>query len=190
MKDLIYITGNKYKIFTAKKFLEPYDINVIGKKIDCPEIQADSIEEVAKFSAEYACNFLNMPVLKNDMGLVIPALNGFPGAYTHYVEDTLGEDGILKLMDGIENREAYFYECLAYAAPGEETRIFISKTEGILDTKKSGEYGWSWDRIFIPTGQTKTMANFDDDLRAFFWSEEGYTELANYLHNKNNKKIH
>lgn len=188
MKDLIYVTGNKYKIFTAKKFLEPYDINVIGKKIDCPEIQADTIDEVAKFSAEYACNFLNMPVLKNDMGLVIPALNGFPGAYTHYVEDTLGEDGILKLMEGIQNRYAYFYECLAYAAPGEETKIFISKTEGVLDTKKSGEYGWSWDRIFIPTGQTKTMANFDDDLRANFWSEEGYTELANYLHNQKNKK--
>lgn len=184
MKDLIYVTGNKYKIFTAKKFLEPYGINVIGKKIECPEIQADSIEEVAKFSAEYACQELGTAVLKNDMGLVIPALNGFPSAYTHYVEDTLGEDGILKLMNGIENREAYFYECLAYAAPGEETKIFISKTDGILDIKKSGEFGWSWDRIFIPTGETKPMANFDDDERANFWSEQGYIDLADYLNSK------
>ena len=95
MKDLVYVTGNKYKIFTAKKFLEPYGINVIGKKIECPEIQADTIEEVAKFSAEYACQVLGTAVLKNDMGLIIPALNNFPAAYTHYVEDTLGEDGIL-----------------------------------------------------------------------------------------------
>lgn len=184
MKDLIYVTGNKYKIFTAKKFLEPYGINVIGQKINCPEIQADSIEEVAKFSAEYACKVLNSPVLKNDMGLVVPALNGFPSAYTHYVEDTLGEDGILKLMEGIKNREAYFYECLAYAAPGKETKVFVSKTEGTLDVKKSGEYGWSWDRIFVPTGQTKTMANFDDEQRAMFWSEEGYVDLANFLLSK------
>lgn len=185
MKDLIYVTGNKYKVFTAKKFLEPYGINVIGKKIHCPEIQADSIEEVAKFSAEYACKALGCAVLKNDMGLVIPSLNGFPSAYTHYVEDTLGEEGILKLMEGVENREAYFLECLAYAEPGKETKVFISKTEGTIDFTKSGEYGWSWDRIFIPKGQSITMANFNDDERALLWSEEGYMDLKNYImHNK------
>lgn len=181
MKDLIYVTGNKYKIFTAKKFLEPYGINVIGKKIYCPEIQEDSIEEVAKFSAEYASKALGCAVLKNDMGLVIPALNGFPSAYTHYVEDTLGEDGILKLMEGEKNREAYFLECLAYAEPGKETKVFISKTEGTLDFEKSGDYGWSWDRIFIPKGQTSTMANFNDNERASFWSEDGYIDLKNFI---------
>lgn len=183
MKDLIYITGNEYKLYTARKFLTGYEINVIGKKIECPEIQADNIEDVAKYSAEYACSKLNCAVLKNDMGLIIPALNGFPAAYTHYVEDTLGEDGILKLMEGVQDREAYFFECLAYAKPGEETKVFISKTKGKLDTQKSGEYGWSWDRIFIPEGETIPMANFDDDARANFWSEDGYRELANYLKN-------
>lgn len=184
MKDLIYVTGNKYKLFTAKKFLEPYGINVIGKKINCPEIQADSIEEVAKFSAEYACKALGCAVLKNDMGLVIPALKGFPSAYTHYVEDTLGEDGILKLMNGVKDRDAYYLECLAYAEPGKETKVFISKTEGTLDTVKSGDYGWSWDRIFIPKGKTATMANFNDDERALLWSEEGYIDLKNYIMNE------
>lgn len=181
MKDLIYVTGNQYKIFTAKKFLEPYGINVIGKKIDCIEIQADKIEDVAIFSSKYACEKLNCAVLKNDMGLVIPALNGFPSAYTHYADDTIAEDGILKLMDGIEDRRAYFLECLAYTEPGKETKVFYSKTEGTIDTKKSGEYGWSWDRIFIPSGQKVPMANFNDDDRAKLWSEEGYKELAEYL---------
>lgn len=109
MKNLVYVTGNQYKLYTAKKFLEPYGINVIGKKIPCIEIQADTIEEVAKYSAEYAANVLNCAVLKNDMGLVVPALNGFPSAYTHYVEDTLGEEGLLKLMAGVSNRQAYFW---------------------------------------------------------------------------------
>ena len=184
MKDLIYVTGNKYKLFTAKKFLEPYGINVIGKKIDCIEIQADKIEDVAIFSSKYACNELKCAVLKNDMGLVIPALNGFPSAYTHYADDTLGEDGILKLMEGIENRRAYFLECLAYTEPGKETKVFYSKTEGTIATEKSGEYGWSWDRIFIPKGQTKPMAHFNDEDRAELWAQEGYTEFAEYLKNK------
>lgn len=185
MKDLIYVTGNESKIFSAKKLLEPYGINVIAKKIDCIEIQADKIEDVAIFSSRYACEQLKCPVLKNDTGLVIPALKGFPSAYTHYADDTIAEDGILKLMDGIEDRRAYFLECLAYTEPGKETKVFHSKTEGVLDTKKSGQYGWSWDRIFIPNGQTKSMANFDDDARAKLWSDEGYKKLAEYLNEIN-----
>lgn len=181
MKDLIYVTGNQYKLFTAKKFLEPCGINVIGKKIGCIEIQADTIEEVAVYSAEYAANILKCAVLKNDMGLVIPALNNFPAAYTHYVEDTLGEMGILKLMNGVKEREAYFLECLAYAEPGKKTKVFYSKTSGTLAQNTSGVYGWSWDRIFIPNGHIKTMANFDDDARAMLWSDEGYIELSKYL---------
>lgn len=178
------MTGNEYKLFAAKKFLEPYGINVVGKKIYCPEIQDDSIQEVAKFSAEYASKVLGCAVLKNDTGLVIPALNGFPSAYTHYVEDTLGEDGILKLMKGVKNREAYFLECLAYAEPGKETKVFISKTEGTLDVEKSGNYGWGWDRIFIPKGQSTTLAHFNDDERALLWSEDGYMDLKNYIMNE------
>ena len=184
MMDLIYVTGNHYKIFTAKKYLEPLGINIVPKKIDCLEIQADKIEDVAIFSSKYACEQLNCPVLKNDTGLVIPALKGFPSAYTHYADDTIAEEGILKLMDGIEDRYAYFLECLAYTEPGKETKTFLCKTEGTLDTKASGEYGWSWDRIFIPKGQTKPMAHFNDEDRAKLWAKEGYTELAEYLKNK------
>ena len=34
MSTLIYVTGNQYNLFTATKFLSPYGINVVGKKID------------------------------------------------------------------------------------------------------------------------------------------------------------
>ena len=47
--------------------------------------------------------------------------------------------------------------------------------------EKSGEYGWSWDFIFIPKGQTKTMANFKDEDRWKLWNNDGYLKLAKYL---------
>ena len=100
---ITYITGNKAKIDLAKQFLGPLGIEIDNKKIECPEIQADTFEEVAKFSSKYASDTLKCDVLKNDSGLVIESLNGFPGVYTHYIEDTIGEDGILKLMEGKEN---------------------------------------------------------------------------------------
>lgn len=179
--QITYVTGNKFKIDMAQKILGPLGVEVLQKKIDCPEIQDDKIENVSKFSASYAAEKLNTPVIKNDSGLVIEALNGFPGPYTAYVEDTLTEEGILKLMSNIENRKACFVEVISYCEPNKEPISFISKTEGTISLERRGEFGWSYDRIFIPKGEKKTLAEFDDDKRWKFWSDDAYILLKDYL---------
>ena len=182
--DITYVTGNKYKIELAQRILGPLEVNVVQKKIYCPEIQDNKIENVSKFSAKYASNELNTPVIKNDSGLIIEGLNGFPGPYTAYVEDTLTEEGILRLMKDIKNRNAYFVEVISYCEPNCEPISFISKTEGTISTEKRGEYGWSYDRIFIPKGETKTLAEFNDDERWKFWSDDAYLQLKDFLKSK------
>ena len=162
---ITYVTGNWAKIALAKQFLEPLGFEIDNVKMETPEIQADDVIEVSKYSAKWAAEKLNCPVLKNDSGLFVEGLKGFPGVYSKYVDETLGEDGLLKLMEGIENRKAYFKESLAYCYPGEEPVVFDCITRGTIDTKKSGEYGWSWDFIFIPEGETKTLGCFPDSER-------------------------
>ena len=184
MKKITYVTGNWAKILSAKQTLEPLGFEIEQIKMDVPELQDDSIEEVAKFSAKWASEKLKCNVLKNDSGLCIDALNGFPGPYTHYADDTIKEDGILKLLDGVENREAHFIEVLAYCEYGKEPITFKSITKGKIAKEKSGEYGWSWDFIFIPEGEEKTLANFDDDVRFKYWNMNGYKEFAKYLKEK------
>lgn len=87
-------------------------------------------------------------------------------------------------MEGVENRDAYFLEVLAYTQYGEEPIIFTSKTEGTLAKVPSGENGWSWDFIFIPKGMDKTMACFSDDERWKLWDNSAYEQLADYLKRK------
>lgn len=180
---ITYITGNKDKVAVAKLFLEPLGFEIDNRKIDCPEIQADDFESIAKFSSKYASDLLGCATLKNDSGLVVPALKGFPGPYTHYAEDTIGEDGLLKLMEGVENREAYYVECLCYTEPGKEPVCFSTKTYGAIALEKSGEYGWSWDFVFIPKGKDKPMACYPDDERYAMWGRDAYMQLAQYLKN-------
>lgn len=184
MKKVKYVTGNWAKILSARQILEPLGFEVEQIKMEVPEIQDDEIENVAKYSAKWASEKLECSVIKNDSGLCIEALNGFPGTYTHYVDDTLGEDGILKLLDGVENRNAYFVEVLAYCEYGKEPITFKSITKGRIAKEKSGEYGWSWDFIFIPEGEEKTLGNFNDDERFKYWNMDGYHSLAEYLKNK------
>lgn len=81
MKKITYVTGNQEKISSARKALEPIGFIVDNVKMETVEIQADDTEDVAKYSASWACQKLNCAVLKNDIGLYIEALNGFPGVY-------------------------------------------------------------------------------------------------------------
>ena len=181
---IVYITGNKFKLLLAKKVLEPIGIEIENRVIDCPEIQSDSIEEVAKFSSKYASKELQCDTLKNDSGLVIPALKGFPSAYSKYVEETITEDGILRLMEGVDDRSAYFLEVLAYTEFNQEPIVFVSKTNGCIAREKSGENGWGYDKIFIPEGENQTLACFSDDQRWKFWNDSGYKGFAEYLKEK------
>lgn len=184
---ITYVTGNWAKIMNAKEILEPLGIEVDNEKIETEEIQANSVEEIAMHSAKYASEKLKCDVLKNDSGLFVEILNGFPGPYTHYVDDTLGEDGLLKLLEGKENRNACFIEAFSYCEYGSEPVVFKSITKGTIAKEKSGVYGWSWDYIFIPDGYNKTMANYPDEERFKLWNTDAYYELADYLKSKKSK---
>ena len=181
MKVITYVTGNKAKVESARHALEPLGFDINNIKMETPEIQADDVVEVSKYSAKWAAEKLNKPVLKNDSGLFVNGLKGFPGVYTRYVDETIGEDGLLKLMENLEDRTAYFKESIAYCEPGNEPVVFEGITKGKIDTKKSGSNGWSWDFVFIPDGEEESLACFEDEKKWSFWSQDAYKELAKYL---------
>lgn len=87
-------------------------------------------------------------------------------------------------MDGEKNRKAHFVESLAYCEYGKDPITFVAITNETIAKEKQGKYGWSWDFIFIPDGETKTLGCFDDENRFKYWSNEAYLKLAEYLSNK------
>jgi len=54
------------------------------------------------------------PLIVQDSSFHIRSLNGFPGAYIKYALKTIGLEGILKLLEGIEDRRAYAEGALTY----------------------------------------------------------------------------
>jgi XTP/dITP diphosphohydrolase len=82
------------------------------------------------------------------------------------------------------NRKAYFKEAIAYCEYGKEPVTFVGITKGTIAKEKMGTYGWSFDFIFIPDGQDKTLGCYPNEERWKFWSLEIYEKLADYLDNK------
>src|SRR3989344_8620350 len=94
-KDLYFITGNKNKFEFAEKFFKKSEannyFNLIQLAVSTPEIQSDSVEQIALYSAQWAYDQLKKPVIKSDAGLYIEALRGFPGPFMKYINDWLSQ---------------------------------------------------------------------------------------------------
>jgi len=134
---LHYVTSNKSKIEVAQKYLHPHGVIVSGSQLEFDEIQSSSIEIIARHKAAEAFRKLNKPLLVNDAGWYIPALNGFPGPYMKLANEWLTSNDFLNLMSGHSDRRIIFREVLYYVDSA-ISKPFISELEGtILDTDTS-----------------------------------------------------
>ncbi len=144
-EDMIYfVTSNKGKYAEAKGIFG----NLEMKNIGYTEIQADTLEEVAAFGIREVSERLKGPVMIEDAGLFINALKGFPGVYSAYVQRTIGNAGILRLMQGQEDRDAFFKSVVAYVEPGHEPVMFSGEVHGQIGFEQRGEKGFGYDPIF------------------------------------------
>lgn len=115
------------------------------------------MEEVAEFGARYVYEKLKKPVIVEDSGFFVKALKGFPGTYSKFVYETIGNKGILKLLEDVDDREAYFKSVIGYCDEF-GVKLFIGKVDGKVSIEERGTEGFGYDPIFIPKGYNKTFA--------------------------------
>ncbi|MGZ7043935.1 MAG: XTP/dITP diphosphatase [Methanobacterium sp.] len=156
VKVINFITGNKHKVKEAKGIFEKFGIALENADLGYPEIQGD-LEEVARFGAKYCAKKLKGPVIVEDAGLFIKALNWFPGTYSSYVQETLTNKGILKLMNNVKDRYAEFRSVVGYCTPKSEPEIFLGTVKGHISYEERGNYGFAYDPLFILEGTDKTF---------------------------------
>ena len=140
------------------------------------EVQSDKLEEVVLFAARSA----ELPgSIVEDSGLFISALNGFPGPYSSYVYSTIGSAGLLRLMDGIEDRGAYFESAIAYMDARGNIRVFTGRVYGVIAEEPAGSGGFGFDPIFIPAGYSKTFAEMELEEKS--WISHRGTAISRLL---------
>lgn len=153
------VTGNKNKAAEVAAFFEGVE-EVTHIPFDTIEPQSDSVSEVAKEKARQAYSALKRPLIVDDTGLFIESLNGFPGVYAAYVQDTIGNEGILKLMSDFskDKRKAYFMTSIAFADKF-GIRTFEGRVDGFVTSKPRGNSGFGYDPVFEVDG--KTLSEMD-----------------------------
>ncbi|MCK4313739.1 XTP/dITP diphosphatase [Candidatus Bathyarchaeota archaeon] len=159
---IFFATGNIHKFNEARKVLAEYKVAVGMLRAKALEIQSDSLEEIVKTSVVDAFKKCNLPLIAEDAGLFVDSLNGFPGPYAAYAYKTIGNKGLLKLMENTKKRKAKFRSVIAYYSAELKSPIcFKGEVLGeIMGQERRGkrESDFGFDPVFKPVKSNKTFA--------------------------------
>ena len=157
---IVAATGNKGKIREFQEILGAMGCEIISMKdigIDIEiEENGTTFEENALIKARAIAELCDYPVISDDSGLCVDALDGAPGIYSARFAGEDADDSdrnrhLLKLRDGIENRSAYYVAAIAYIAPDGREITTVGTTNGEILLSEQGTGGFGYDPLFFCT---------------------------------------
>jgi len=182
LSELFFASSNEHKFQEAERILANLGMQINLFKTTLEEIQSNNLNDIAEKKAINAYDLIQKPVIIEDDGLFINSLDGFPGPYSSYVYDTIGNKGIMNLLENSEIRDAKFVSIIAYCDNDYGVKLFESSIPGkISSVIEKG--GWGYDPIFIPDGESKTYANVSDKDK-FSHRAAALTKFSNWFLDK------
>ncbi|KAI9313644.1 inosine triphosphate pyrophosphatase-like protein [Dichotomocladium elegans] len=160
---IVFVTGNKNKLMEVQEILSS-TIQVHSHKIDLPELQGTP-SDIAKEKCKIAAEKINGPCITEDTCLCFNALKGMPGPYIKWFLESVGPEGLVKMLDGFNDYSGYALCTFAYCkGPGHEPVVFEGKTPGKIVAPR-GPRNFGWDCAFQPDGFDQTYAEMPKDVK-------------------------
>ena len=164
MKKILIGTHNKGK-FKEISFLISKKIRKINPtllKIPSPKETGKTFTSNSKLKANFFSQYVDYPVISDDSGLCIRALNQQPGIYSARLAKKHGSffkamKYILNKMKNKKNRSATFVCSLSFKLPKKKPINAIGKIKGSISYNILGKNGFGYDPIFIPDNYSKTF---------------------------------
>ena len=172
---IVAATNNKHKLVELKAILSQLGIEVLSAAEvgGIPDVVEDAdtfVGNASKKATESAIH-LGMPVLSDDSGLCVEALDGRPGVFSaRYGGPGLDDkDRCHKLLDELkncDNRWAYFACVIALADKnGALIGSSMGKCLGNISDEMRGEEGFGYDPLFIPNDYDQSFAELGEEIK-------------------------
>ena len=160
LSDLVVVTSSRDKLAEINEIL---GTNHKVSKLDIWEIQSLDLDEVIENKAKSAYQKIKKPVLVEDVSFEIKALGGLPGTFIKFFLKTLGTEGTVALVNSKYTTTKVTTAAAIY--DGENLKVFKGTIYGTLSPKNRGEYGFGFDKVFIPKGYKQTLAQMPPHLK-------------------------
>ncbi len=163
----ILASGNRHKLDELREALQDWEIEPLEAD-DWPEETGETYYENALLKARFGRGRAPADrwMLGEDSGIEAAALDGAPGLHSaRWAPGQDQADALLDRLAGEAERGARMVtELVAIAPDGRELRG-SGVLEGRLATERRGEGGFGYDPIFVPAGDTQTVAELGDDWK-------------------------
>ncbi|KIJ57241.1 hypothetical protein M422DRAFT_219150 [Sphaerobolus stellatus SS14] len=165
-RKIVFVTGNANKLAEVQAILsDGTPLVVESQNFDLPELQGTT-EEIAAEKCKRAAELVGGPCITEDTSLSFKALGGLPGPYIKWFHKELGNEGLLKLLEGFPTKEATAVSTFGYCpGPGQEAIIFEGRKEGRMVPSRGPPNFFAWNPIFEVDGTGMTFAEMPIELK-------------------------
>lgn len=165
IKKIIFASNNKGKIRELKDILSPMGIEVVSQREAGFDIEADetgtTFAENSAIKAKAIYELAKIPVLADDSGLCVDALDGQPGVYSHRFagENATDEEKCRYILEKLENvsdekRTARFICDMCFIDENGREYHAEGRCEGKIGREEKGNNGFGYDPIFVVGNRT------------------------------------
>ena len=163
VQEIQTLLGNQFHVIPQQAF-------------DIPPIEetGSTFHENALLKAKTVYDTINLPVIGDDSGLEVVALNNQPGVYSSgfagdHASDDDNIDKLLRAMQNIpsKKRTARFRCVVAFLGGNnlDQPIFFVGEWEGYIAKKRAGKNGFGYDPIFVDLQSKVSAAEFGPDQK-------------------------
>ncbi len=174
MKTIVIATNNAGKAREYGEMLSPLGINV-KTLADFPHFAIDengqTFQENALIKAHTAVKQLGLPVMADDSGLMVDALDGAPGVHSaRYAgdhDDQANNRKLLRELAGVDDlyRTAHFHTTIVGLKPNGDQLVAEGRVDGHILRNPQGSNGFGYDPLFYVDELGCAMATLTDEQK-------------------------
>jgi XTP/dITP diphosphohydrolase len=162
---LLLATRNDHKLREFERLLDTVALDPLPDGLPSPVEDGDTYAANALIKARAAARATGRATIADDSGIEADALNGAPGVRTarYAGEDATDRENLDKLAREAPAGTKLRYVCvIAHVDPGGAEHLFEGTTDGTVAPVPAGGGGFGYDPLFVPDGETRTMAELSD----------------------------
>ena len=194
MLDLLVASNNQHKIKEYQEMFSGYKVKVhspkeLGINVN-PDETGETYEANSLIKANALAEFTKMPIIADDSGLNVVALNNFPGLHSSRFADSCGGNKfanleLIKKLAPHKDKSAFFTCVITLVNVEEKPVVFKGLCPGIILDKPEGEGGFGYDPIFYSTEAKRCFGTAPEEIKnKFSHRAKAMEQLISYLKDK------
>ena len=163
---LLLATRNDHKMREFSRLLPGLELDPLPEDVETPREDGESYADNALIKARAAASATGRAAIADDSGIEAESLEWGPGVRSarYAGEHATDEANLRRFREEVPAGSRLRYVCvIAHVDPSGDEHLFYGRCAGTMSGDAAGTRGFGYDPVFVPEGETRTMAELSDE---------------------------